>query len=71
MSWFNIPYSKKVIEKEEKAIKRRYGKVINRVNESKELDSISILDILDIHDDVKGLDDNIDEKIDYSDLEDY
>ena len=67
MSWFEIPYSKKVIEREEKAFQRRYGKV-KRISEIKEIDLLPV-DKED-YEDGKGLDDNIDEKFDYSDLED-
>lgn len=74
MSWFDLPYSKKVLEREENQVKRRYGKVIKKVNELKEYESLPIAEhnntnILDIIDDSKDHDENIDEKFDYSDLE--
>lgn len=68
MSWFNVPYSKKVVEREEKAFKRKYGKVV-RLNETKELDMLTVVDEADIED-ILNVDENIDEKFDYSDLED-
>jgi hypothetical protein len=70
MSWFNIPYSKKVIDREEKIIVKKYGKTIKRINEIKEIDSLPVIDDMVDHEDVKSLDENKDEKFDYSDLED-
>lgn len=70
MSWFSVPYSKKAIEREEKSYKRKYGKVINRVSEVKEYDLLPTDDDLIDRIDVKDVDENIDEKYDYSDLED-
>ena len=67
MSWFNIPYSKKILEREEKNIVRKYGKV-KRISEVKEIDLLPIDDA--DYEDGEGLDENKDEKIDYSDLED-
>ena len=67
MSWFNIPYSKKAIEKEENKFVKRYGKV-KRISEIKEFDLLPTDD--PDYEDVKSLDDNKDEKFDYSDLED-
>lgn len=67
MSWFKTPYSKKIIEREENKIIRRYGKGIKRLSEIKEYDSLSsVIDDPD-QDDDKGLDENKDEKFDYSD----
>ena len=68
MSWFNIPYSKKVIDREEKTIIRKYGKV-KRLSEIKEIDLLPVADDPD-YEDIKNLDENKDEKFDYSDFED-
>lgn len=68
MSWFNIPYSKKAVEREEKTFQRKYGKV-KRISERKEFDLLPIAEDVDFEEG-KGLDENIDEKFDYSDFED-
>jgi hypothetical protein len=70
MSWFNPPYSKKAIAKEETTYKRKYGKAVNRVSERKEYDLLPTDDDQIDRIDSTDLDDNIDEKYDYSDLED-
>jgi hypothetical protein len=68
MSWFNTPYSKKTIDKEQKTFIRKYGKV-KRFSEIKDFDSLPIDDATADHED-ESTDDNKDEKFDYSDLED-
>ena len=70
MSWFSIPYSKRVIEREEKLYKRKYGKTIKRVSESNEYTLLpSDEDLIDSMD-LLSIDENKDEKFDYSDLDD-
>ena len=66
MSWYNLGYSKKVIEKEEKTFISKYGKV-KRLSEIKEIDLLPVDDV--DYEDGKGLDENKDEKFDYSDIE--
>jgi hypothetical protein len=68
MSWFNVGYSEKHLKQMDDVYKRKYGKV-KRLSEIKEFDSLPVDDDSD-HDDVKTLDENKDEKFDYSDLED-
>ena len=67
MSWFNPPYSKKAVQKEENTIIKKYGRV-KRYNEIREIDLLPVDDA--DYEDSNGLDENKDEKFDYSDLED-
>jgi len=67
MSWFNVGISDKELELRDKFYKRKYGKV-KSINERKEYDLLPIIDEADHTDNIT--DTNIDEVIDYSDLED-
>ncbi len=68
MSWFNIGYSEKHLKQMDEVYKRKYGKV-KLLSEIKDFDSLLIADDAD-YEEIKSLDENKDEKFDYSDLED-
>jgi hypothetical protein len=67
MSWFNVGYSEKHLKQMDDVYKRKYGKV-KRLSEIKEFDSLPVDDA--DYEEIKSLDENKDEKFDYSDLED-
>ena len=67
MSWFNVGYSEKHLKQMNDVYKRKYGKV-KRLSEINEFDLLPV-DNAD-YEEIKSLDENKDEKFDYSDLED-
>lgn len=71
MSWFNLGVSKEELERQEEEFKRKYGIVTVKRDD----DDIMIPTIHDHDHDEESevttiLDNNIDEKFDYSDFED-
>jgi hypothetical protein len=71
LSWFNLGVSKEELEQMDREFERKYGKDIKRLSEIKEFESLPIDDDDKAdHEEVNTMDENKDEKFDYSDLED-
>jgi hypothetical protein len=70
LSWFNLGVSKEELEQMDREFERKYGKDIKRLSEIKEFESLPIDDDKADHEEVNTMDENKDEKFDYSDLED-